>query len=72
VKAARATLNAEADRFIDTAATFVAFGKAKTLPAATVDRINQMLQTVYKGRFPEDTTLEGLTKILAAKGAPPA
>jgi tetratricopeptide (TPR) repeat protein len=70
VKAARATLDAEADRFIDTAATFVAFGKAKSLPAATVDRVSQMLQTVYKGRFPEDATLEGLTKMLAAKGAP--
>jgi tetratricopeptide (TPR) repeat protein len=70
VKAARETLNAEADRFIDTATTFVAFAKAKSLPAATVDRVSQMLQSVYKGRFPEDTTLEGLTKMLAAKGAP--
>jgi tetratricopeptide (TPR) repeat protein len=70
VKTAREALNAEADRFIDTATTFVAFGKAKNLPAATVDRVNQMLQTVYKGRFPEDAALEGLAKILAAKGAP--
>ena len=70
VKAAREALNGEADRLIDTATTFVAFGKAKNLPAATVDRVNQMLQTVYKGRFPEDTTLEGLNKMLAAKGAP--
>jgi hypothetical protein len=70
VKAARDALNAEADRLIDTATTFVAFAKAKNLPAATVDRVNQMLQTVYKGRFPEDTTLEGLNKMLAAKGAP--
>jgi hypothetical protein len=70
VKAARDALNAEADTLIDAAAAFVAFGKAKNLPAATVDRVNQMLQTVYKGRFPEDTTLDGLTKILAAKGAP--
>jgi hypothetical protein len=70
VKAARETLNAEADRLIETAATFVAFGKAKNLPAATVDRVNQLLETVYKGRFPEDATLEGLTKILADKGVP--
>ena len=70
VKAARAALNAEADRLIETASTFVAFGRAKNLPATTVDRVNQMLQTVYKGRFPEDTTLEGLNKMLAAKGAP--
>ncbi len=35
-----------------------------------MDRVNQMLETVYKGRFPEDATLEGLTKILAAKGVP--
>ncbi len=26
--------------------------------------------TVYKVRFPEDTTLDGLNKMLAAKGAP--
>lgn len=70
VKAAKDALNAEADALIDAAAGFVAFGKAKNLPAATVDRVNQMLQTVYKGRFPEDAALEGLTKILTAKGAP--
>jgi hypothetical protein len=70
VKAAKDALNVEADALIDAAATFVAFGKAKNLPAATVDRVNQMLQTVYKGRFPEDATLEGLTKILTAKGVP--
>jgi hypothetical protein len=70
VKAAKDALNAEADGLIDAAASFVAFGKAKNLPAATVDRVNTLLQTVYKGRFPEDATLEGLNKILAAKGAP--
>jgi len=70
VKAAKDALNAEADALIDAGASFVAFGKAKNLPAATVDRVNQMLQTVYKGRFPEDAALEGLTKILTAKGAP--
>jgi tetratricopeptide (TPR) repeat protein len=70
VTAAREALNAEADRLIDTAVTFVAFGKAKNLPAATIDRVNQLLETVYKARFPEDTSLEGLNKMLAAKGAP--
>ncbi|HEX9187051.1 MAG TPA: hypothetical protein VGB87_08275 [Vicinamibacteria bacterium] len=70
VKAAREALNAKADALIETAATFVAFGKAKNLPAATVDRVNTLLQTVYKGRFPEDATLDGLTKILAGKGMP--
>ncbi len=70
VKTAREALNTEADRLIDTATTFVAFGKAKNLPAATIDRVNQLLQTVYKARFPEDTSLEGLNKMLAAKGAP--
>ncbi len=70
VKTAREVLNTEADRLIDTATTFVAFGKAKNLPAATIDRVNQLLQTVYKARFPEDTSLEGLNKMLAAKGAP--
>jgi hypothetical protein len=72
VKAAKEALNAEADALVDAAAAFVAFGKAKNLPAATVDRVNQMLETVYKGRFPEDTALDGLKKILAAKGAPGA
>ena len=70
VKAAKDALNVEADGLIDAAASFVAFGKAKNLPPATVDRVNQMLQTVYKGRFPEDATLDGLKKILADKGAP--
>jgi tetratricopeptide (TPR) repeat protein len=70
VKAARDALNAEADRLIDTATTFVAFGKTKNLPAPTIDKVNQLLQTVYKVRFPEDTTLQGLNKMLAAKGVP--
>jgi len=72
VKAAKDALNAEADGLIEAAARFVAFGKTKGLPAATVDRVNQLLQTVYKGRFPEDATLEGLKKILADKGVPAA
>jgi hypothetical protein len=70
VKAARDALNAEADGLIDAAASFVAFGRTKNLPAATVDRVNQTLEAVYKNRFPEDATLDGLKKILAAKGAP--
>jgi len=37
------------------------------MPPATVDRVNQLLETVYKGRFPEDAGLDGLKKILAAK-----
>jgi tetratricopeptide (TPR) repeat protein len=68
VKAAREKLNAEGDALIDTASSFVAFGKAKNLPATTVDKVSQLLETVYKGRFPEDAALEGLTKILADKG----
>jgi len=70
VKAAKDALNAEADGLIDAAASFVAFGRAKNLPAPTVDRVNQLLETVYKGRFPEDATLDGLKKILADKGVP--
>jgi hypothetical protein len=70
VKAAKEALNAEADGLIEAAASFVAFGKTKGLPAATVDRVNQLLQTVYKGRFPEDATLDGLKRILAGKGVP--
>ena len=72
VKAAKDALNAEADGLIDAAAAFVAFGRTKNLPAATVDRVNGLLETVYKGRFPEDATLDGLKKILAAKGLAPA
>jgi hypothetical protein len=72
VKAAREALNLEADALIEAAAGFVAYGRTKGLPPATVDRVNQVLETVYKGRFPEDATLEGLKKILAGKGAPPA
>jgi len=70
VKAAKDALNAEADALIDVAARFVAFGKSKNLPPATVERVNQMLETIYKGRFPEDATLDGLKKVLADKGAP--
>jgi len=70
LKAARDVLNGAADAFIDTAAAFIAFGREKKLPAATVDRVNQTLETVYKGRHPEDATLEGLKKILTDKGVP--
>ena len=70
VKAAKDALNAEADALIDVAARFVAFGKTKNLPAATVDRVYQMTETVYKGRFPQDATLDGLKKILTEKGVP--
>jgi tetratricopeptide (TPR) repeat protein len=72
VKAAKEALNLEADALIQAAAGFVAYGRSKGLPPATVDRVNQLLETVYKGRFPEDATLEGLKKILAEKGAPAA
>jgi hypothetical protein len=71
VKAAKATLDQEADALIDAAAGFVAFGRAKGLAPATVDRVNQLLETVYKNRFPEDTALDGLKKKLAEKAAPP-
>jgi tetratricopeptide (TPR) repeat protein len=69
VKAARETLNAEADHVIDVAARFVAFGRANGLPAATIDRVNQTLEAVYKVRFPEDAALGGLQKILQDKAA---
>jgi tetratricopeptide (TPR) repeat protein len=72
VKAAKDALNLGADELIDAAAGFVAYGRSKGLPPATVDRVNQLLETVYKGRFPEDAALEGLKKILAGKGAPAA
>ena len=72
VKAAKDALNNEADALIDAAAGFVAYGRSKGLPPATVDRVNQLLETVYKGRFPEDAGLDGLKKILAAKSAPSA
>lgn len=69
VKAARETLNAEADHVIDVAARFVAFGRANSLPAPTIDRVNQTLEAVYKVRFPEDAALGGLQKILQDKAA---
>ena len=70
--AAKEALNTEADALIDAAAGFVAFGRSKGMPPAAVDRVNQLLETVYKGRFPEDATLDGLKKILASKGTPAA
>jgi tetratricopeptide (TPR) repeat protein len=72
VKAAKDALDAGADALIDAAAGFVAYGRSKGLPPATVDRVNQALETVYKTRFPEDAALEGLKKILTDKGAPAA
>jgi len=71
-KTKRDILNAQADGLIDAAARFVAFGRAKSLPAATVDRVNGVLETVYKTRFPEDATLDGLKKILEEKAGPKA
>jgi hypothetical protein len=71
VKAAREKLNAEADDVIDVAARFVNFGKANGLPAATIERVNQALESVYKVRYPEDTSLDGLQKILQEKAAAP-
>lgn len=72
VKAAKEALDAEADLLIDAAAGFVAFGRSKGLAAATVDRVNTLLETVYKNRFPEDAALDGLKKKLAEKGLPAA
>jgi len=69
VKAARDRINVEADGLIDTAARFVALAKVKGLPAATRDRVNQTLESVYKTRFPEDAGLAGLQKILQEKEA---
>jgi hypothetical protein len=66
-KAAKDALNAQADGLINSAASFVALGRSKNLPAATVDRVNQALEAAYKVRFPEDATLDGLKKILADK-----
>jgi hypothetical protein len=67
VKAAREALNVEADALIDSAAAFVAYGRAKGLSPAIVDRVNEVLETVYKNRFPEDAALDGLKKVLAGK-----
>jgi hypothetical protein len=69
VTAAREKLNKEADAVIDVAVRFVAFGRANGLPTATVDRINQTLESVYKVRFPEDAELAGLQKLLQEKAA---
>jgi tetratricopeptide (TPR) repeat protein len=67
VKAARDKVNAEADALIGSAAGFVAFAKVKGLAPAMKDRVNQVLETVYKSRFPEDASLAGLQKILQEK-----
>ncbi len=69
VKAALERVNQEADALIDSAASFVAFAKAKNLAPATRDRINQTLEAVYKSRHPEDAALAGLQKLLQAKEA---
>jgi tetratricopeptide (TPR) repeat protein len=69
---AKEALNTEADALIDAAAGFVAVGRSKGMPPAAVDRVNQLLETVYKDRFPEDAALDGLKKLLASKGAPAA
>jgi tetratricopeptide (TPR) repeat protein len=69
VKEAREKLNAEADHVIDVAARFVAFGRANGLPPATVDKVNQTLEAIYKTRFPEDASLAGLQKLLQEKSA---
>ena len=42
---------------------------AKNLAPAARDKVNQMLESTYKGRFPEDATLAGLQKLLQEKGA---
>ena len=72
VKAKKDKLNAEADALIAVAARFVAFGQAKSLPTATVDKVKAVLETVYKTRFPEDATLDGLKKILEKSTGAPA
>jgi hypothetical protein len=69
VKAARERLNATAEVVIDAASRFVAFAKAKNLPAPTRDRVNQLLEAAYKTRHPEDATLAGLQKLLQEKEA---
>lgn len=70
LKAARDALNVAADALIETTASFVAFARLKNLPAATQDKVNQVLETVYKSRYPEDANLDGLKKLLADKGVP--
>lgn len=67
VKAAVDRVKQESETLIDSAATFVAFAKAKNLPAAARDKVNQTLEMIYKGRHPEDATLAGLQKLLQEK-----
>jgi hypothetical protein len=69
VKAARDKIDAEADGLIDVSARFLALAKAKSLPAATQEKVKEALETVYKTRFPQDTPLAGLQKILQEKEA---
>lgn len=67
VKAARERVNTEADTVIDSAAAFVAYAKVRNLPAATREKVNEVLESVYKSRHPEDAGLSGLQKILQQK-----
>ncbi len=72
VKAAADKVKQDSDTLVDSAATFVAFAKAKNLPAAARDKVNQTLEAVYKSRHPEDATLAGLQKLLQEKDTAPA
>jgi hypothetical protein len=68
VKAARDAFDGEADLFIDVAARYLAYAKVRNLPASpTRDKVSQTLETVYKNRFPQDTALAGLQKVLQEK-----
>jgi hypothetical protein len=69
VKAALDRVNQESDTVVDAAAAFVAFAKAKNMAATARDKVNQMLESTYKRRHPEDATLAGLQKLLQEKEA---
>ncbi len=66
-KAALTLVDKESDTLVDSAAAFVAFAKAKNMAPAARDKVNQMLESTYKRRHPEDATLTGLQKLLQEK-----
>ncbi len=69
VKAALALVDKESDTLVDSAAAFVAYATAKNMAPAARDKVNQLLESTYKRRHPEDATLAGLQKLLQEKGA---
>ena len=71
VKAARDTMNASADRLIDSWARFVALTRARNVAADTREQVLASVKAVYGSRYAGDTSgLEPLIEKLQAEYAP--